>query len=34
MVLTNLREAVKLDSKLASRAKNDLEFASYNLSSL
>ncbi|MBO5444883.1 MAG: tetratricopeptide repeat protein [Muribaculaceae bacterium] len=34
MVLTNLREAVKLDSKMAEKAKNDLEFASYNLSSL
>lgn len=34
MVLTNLREAVKLDSSLAAKAKKDLEFASYNLSSL
>ena len=34
MVMTNLREAVKLDSKMAAKAKKDLEFASYNLSSL
>lgn len=34
MVLTNLRQAVKLDSKMADKAKKDLEFASYNLSSL
>ena len=32
MVTSNLRQAVKLDSKLASRAKNDLEFAKFNLS--
>lgn len=34
MVLTNLRQAVKLDSSMADKAKKDLEFASYNLSSL
>lgn len=34
MVLTNLRQAVKLDSKMADKAKKDLEFVSYNLSSL
>ncbi|MDE6741279.1 MAG: tetratricopeptide repeat protein, partial [Muribaculaceae bacterium] len=31
MVMTNLREAIKLDSSLAEKAKKDLEFASYNL---
>ncbi|MDE6511397.1 MAG: hypothetical protein K2L00_04800, partial [Muribaculaceae bacterium] len=31
MVMTNLREAIKLDSSLAAKAKKDLEFASYNL---
>ncbi|MDE6380222.1 MAG: hypothetical protein K2L11_07095 [Muribaculaceae bacterium] len=31
MVMTNLREAIKLDSTLAEKAKKDLEFASYNL---
>ncbi len=34
MVMSNLRQAVRLDSKLLDRAKNDLEFASYNLSYL
>lgn len=34
MVMTNLRQAASLDSSLASRAKKDLEFARYNLSSL
>ena len=34
MVVTNLREAVKLDPSMAAKAKKDLEFASYNLSSL
>ena len=32
MLLTNLRQAVRLDSSLAKRAVNDLEFANYNLS--
>ncbi|MDE6134011.1 MAG: hypothetical protein K2F79_00350, partial [Muribaculaceae bacterium] len=32
MLNTNLRQAVRLDSKLAQRAVNDLEFANYNLS--
>ncbi|MDE6480665.1 MAG: hypothetical protein K2L45_10385 [Muribaculaceae bacterium] len=31
MVMTNLREAIKLDSSLLDKAKKDLEFASYNL---
>ena len=34
MVVTNLREAVKLDPSMAAKAQKDLEFASYNLSSL
>lgn len=34
MVLTNLREAVKLDPEMKAKAQKDLEFASYNLSSL
>lgn len=34
MVMSNLRQAVRLDSKLLNRAKNDLEFAAYNLSYL
>lgn len=34
MVDNNLRQAVKLDSKLAARAQNDLEFANYNLSGI
>ena len=34
MVTSNLRQAVKLDSTLADRAKNDLEFANINLSSV
>ena len=33
-VANNLRQAIKLDSSLAQRAKNDLEFANYNLSSV
>lgn len=32
MVTTNLRQAAKLDSSLAERAKNDLEFAKFDLS--
>ncbi len=31
MVMTNLREAIKLDNSLLDKAKKDLEFASYNL---
>ena len=31
MVMTNLREAIKLDNSMLAKAKNDLEFASYNL---
>ncbi len=31
MVMSNLREAIKLDSTMAEKAKKDLEFASYNL---
>lgn len=34
MVMNNLRQAVKLDSSLLDRAKNDLEFAKFNLSYL
>lgn len=34
MVMSNLRQAVRLDANLLSRAKNDLEFARYNLSVL
>lgn len=34
MVMSNLRQAVKLDSELRARAKSDLEFAKYNLSYL
>lgn len=34
MLLTNLRQAIKLDSKLAATAANDLEFAGFNLSGL
>ena len=32
MITTNLKQAIKLDSSLAQRAANDLEFANYNLS--
>lgn len=32
MLNTNLRQAVRLDSKLAKQAANDLEFANYNIS--
>lgn len=32
MLNTNLRQAVRLDSSMAKRAVNDLEFANYNLS--
>ena len=34
MVMTNLREAIKLDNTLLAKAQKDLEFASYNLSGL
>lgn len=34
MLLTNLRQAIKLDNKMAAQAANDLEFANFNLSSL
>ncbi len=34
MVMSNLRQAVKLDSSLLKRAQNDLEFARFNLSYL
>lgn len=34
MVITNLREAVKLDPLLLTRARKDLEFKNFNLSSL
>ncbi len=34
MVTTNLRQAVKLDSSLADRARNDLEFANFNMASI
>lgn len=34
MVMNNLRQAVKLDKSLLTRAQNDLEFARYNLSML
>lgn len=34
MVSTNLRQANKLDSSVAARAKTDLEFANFNISSI
>lgn len=34
MVMTNLRQAVRLDSSLAERAKSDLEFSKFNLAFL
>lgn len=34
MVMSNLRQAVKMDRSLLKRAQNDLEFAKYNLSYL
>ncbi len=34
MVMTNLRQAVRLDQSLLNRAKSDLEFGAYNLSFL
>lgn len=34
MIINNLRQAVKLDPSMATRAASDLEFANYNLSSI
>ena len=34
MVITNLRQAIRLDSSLLQRAQRDLEFANYNLGAL
>lgn len=34
MVTSNLRQAIKLDRKLAKQAANDLEFSRFNLSSV
>ncbi|MDE6394925.1 MAG: tetratricopeptide repeat protein, partial [Duncaniella sp.] len=34
MVTSNLRQAIKLDKKLAAQAANDLEFARFNISSV
>ncbi|MDE5689946.1 MAG: hypothetical protein K2I38_04550, partial [Duncaniella sp.] len=34
MVTSNLRQAIKLDNKLAKQAANDLEFSRFNLSSV
>lgn len=34
MVYNNLRESIKMDKSMADRAKNDLEFSRFNLSSL
>lgn len=34
MVMTNLRQAIRLDSKMLLRAQDDLEFANYNLGHL
>ena len=34
MLKSNLQQAIKLDSSLATRAANDLEFANFNLSSI
>ena len=34
MLTTNLRQAIKLDNKLAAAAASDLEFANYNISGL
>jgi hypothetical protein len=31
MLNTNLRQAIRLDSSLATAARNDLEFAGFNL---
>ena len=32
MLNTNLRQAIRLDKKMAARAAEDLEFANFNLS--
>lgn len=34
MITTNLRQAAKLDRKMIDRAKNDLEFSNFNISSI
>ena len=34
MVMSNLRQAIKLDNTLRAKAQKDLEFAEYNLSYL
>jgi tetratricopeptide (TPR) repeat protein len=34
MITSNLRQAIKLDSSLASKAANDLEFANFNLANV
>ncbi len=34
MLANNLRQAVKLDNSMLNRAKNDLEFANFNLSNV
>ena len=34
MISSNLRQAAKLDKNMIKRAKNDLEFANFNLSSI
>ena len=32
MINTNLRQAIRMDSSMASKARNDLEFQGFNLS--
>ena len=34
MLISNLRQAIRLDNKLAALAANDLEFANFNISNL
>ena len=34
MLTSNLRQAIKLDSSMAQRAANDLEFDAFNISGL
>ena len=34
MIYSNLRQAIKLDSSLANKAKNDLEFANFDIASV
>lgn len=34
MIINNLRQAIKLDSSMATRALNDLEFSKFNISSI